>query len=117
MRISEFVGLTLSDIDLKAKKLTVDHQLQRKSNMEYVIEEPKTEAGKRVIPLNVSGAFHSKMMKGASEKFANIVIFGDHTLSIYKPDSPFFLSSDGVKLLSSGSISGSLLRLAVFQFR
>lgn len=52
LRISEFVGLTIKDVDLKAKKLTVDHQLQRKSNMEYIIEEPKTEAGKRVIPIS-----------------------------------------------------------------
>ena len=51
LRISEFVGLTIKDVDLKAKKLTIDHQLQRKRNMEYIIEEPKTEAGKRVIPI------------------------------------------------------------------
>lgn len=52
LRISEFVGLTINDVDLKAKKLTVDHQLQRKSNMEYIIEKPKSEAGKRVIPIS-----------------------------------------------------------------
>ena len=42
-------------------------------------------------------------------EFANIVIFGDHTLSLYKPNSPFFVSSDGVKILSSSKISGNLL--------
>lgn len=52
LRISEFVGLTIKDVDLNAKKLTVDRQLQRKRNMEYVIEEPKTEAGKRIIPIS-----------------------------------------------------------------
>ena len=59
LRISEFVGLTIKDVDLKAKKLTIDHQLQRKRNMEYIIEEPKTEAGKRVIPItdDVCAAF------------------------------------------------------------
>lgn len=59
LRISEFVGLTVKDVDLKAKKLTIDHQLQRKRNMEYIIEEPKTEAGKRVIPItdDVCAAF------------------------------------------------------------
>ncbi len=52
LRISEFVGLTIKDVDLKAKKLIVDHQLQRKRNMEYTIEVPKTEAGNRVIPIS-----------------------------------------------------------------
>ena len=52
LRISEFVGLTIKDVDLKDKKLTIDHQLQRTSNMEYIIEKPKTEAGNRVIPIS-----------------------------------------------------------------
>ena len=39
LRISEFVGLTLADVDLKNRKLVVDHQWQRKRNMEYVIED------------------------------------------------------------------------------
>lgn len=53
LRISEFVGLTLSDIDMKKREIHVDHQLQRKRNMEYIIEAPKTKSGKRVIPMTV----------------------------------------------------------------
>ena len=51
MRISEFCGLTLKDIDLKNKTVNIDHQLQRTSKMEYVIESTKTNAGTRVIPI------------------------------------------------------------------
>lgn len=51
LRVSEFVGLTFSDIDFEEHKLNVDHQLQRTSKMEYVIEETKTTAGTRQIPL------------------------------------------------------------------
>lgn len=51
MRISEFVGLTIKDIDLKEKTINIDHQLQRTSQMQYIIETPKTEAGNRVIPM------------------------------------------------------------------
>ena len=51
LRISEFVGLTISDVDLKNNKLTVDHQLQRTSKMEYVIVDTKTSSGCRTIPL------------------------------------------------------------------
>ena len=33
------------------------------------------------------------------EDFRNIVIFGDHTLSLYKPKQPFFVATDGVRIL------------------
>lgn len=51
MRISEFCGLTLKDIDLEGRTLNIDHQLQRTCDMRYVIEETKTDAGKRKIPI------------------------------------------------------------------
>lgn len=51
LRISEFVGLTLADLDLKNRTITVDHQLQRTSKMEYVIEATKTTSGTRVLPM------------------------------------------------------------------
>ncbi|MDO4650739.1 MAG: site-specific integrase [Eubacteriales bacterium] len=51
MRISEFCGLTLKDIDLEKRTVNIDHQLQRTADMRYIIEETKTEAGKRVIPI------------------------------------------------------------------
>lgn len=51
MRISEFCGLTLKDIDLEKKTVNIDHQLQRTSKREYVIEPTKTNAGTRVLPI------------------------------------------------------------------
>ena len=51
LRISEFVGLTLADLDMKNRTITVDHQLQRTSKMEYVIEDTKTTSGTRVLPV------------------------------------------------------------------
>ena len=51
LRISEFVGLTLSDLDMQNRKISVNHQLQRKRNMEYVIEDTKTTCGTREIPM------------------------------------------------------------------
>lgn len=70
LRISEFVGLTIKDVDLEAKRLTIDHQLQRKRNMEYIIEEPKTEAGNRVIPISdeVCAAFKRIIAKRPKPK-------------------------------------------------
>lgn len=51
LRISEFCGLTISDIEFDNQRIKVNHQLQRKSNMEYFIETPKTEKGERYVPM------------------------------------------------------------------
>ncbi len=52
LRVSEFCGLTLSDVDFKKNRIRVDHQLQRSGNMEYIIEKPKTESGERFVPMS-----------------------------------------------------------------
>ena len=51
LRISEFCGLTIKDIDLENRIISIDHQLQRTSKMEYIIESTKTNAGTRKIPM------------------------------------------------------------------
>lgn len=51
MRISEFCGLTIHDIDMKERTIDINHQLQRLSDMEYIIEPTKTNSGKRVLPM------------------------------------------------------------------
>ena len=57
MRISEFCGLTLKDIDLENNIVTIDHQLQRTSNMGYIIESTKTNAGTRKLPITEDVAY------------------------------------------------------------
>ena len=52
MRISEFCGLTVSDIDMKARTINIDHQLQRTANMKYIIEDTKSTSGTRVLPMS-----------------------------------------------------------------
>ena len=51
MRISEFTGLTVRDIDLKNHTVSINHQLQKTGTKVY-IEETKTNAGTRVLPLS-----------------------------------------------------------------
>ena len=51
LRISDFVGLVKSDIDFENGRIKVDHQLQRKRNIEYIIESTKTSIGIRYIPM------------------------------------------------------------------
>lgn len=51
LRISEFCGLTISDIDFRKHTLSVTKQLQRTREGEYVVVPTKTDAGTRVLPL------------------------------------------------------------------
>ena len=52
LRVSEFCGLTIADVDFKKNRIRVDHQLLRSGNMEYIIEKPKTESGERFVPMS-----------------------------------------------------------------
>jgi len=51
LRISEFCGLTLNDLDMVKKEIRVTHQLQRVGDMAYEIVTPKTDAGCRILPM------------------------------------------------------------------
>lgn len=51
LRISEFCGITLSDIDFENKRLNVQRQLLKQVNGTTYIEKPKTKTGYRSIPL------------------------------------------------------------------
>ena len=50
MRISEFTGLTLKDLDMENRTINIDHQLQKTGTLVY-IDTTKTYAGTRVIPM------------------------------------------------------------------
>ena len=51
MRISEFCGLTMKDVDMEKRIINIDHQLQRDSKRQYHIFSTKTNAGTRKIPM------------------------------------------------------------------
>ena len=56
LRISEFCGLTVADIDFVNHTIKVDHQLlknKKDGERKYYIEETKTSCGKRIIPMSV----------------------------------------------------------------
>lgn len=59
LRISEFYGLTISDVDLKHRKLRVERQLTRTRNCEYYIEKTKTASGVRFIPLTDEAVYQA----------------------------------------------------------
>lgn len=75
MRISEFCGLTIRDVDLKKRTININHQLQRTSQMEYIIQATKTDAGTRVLPMDdeVYECFRRIISKRAAPKVEPII--------------------------------------------
>ena len=69
LRISEFCGLTVADLDFDKRVINVDHQLLYGAGIGYYTEPPKTESGIRQIPMteNVYNALQNvlKNRKGA----------------------------------------------------
>jgi integrase len=61
LRISEFCGLTLQDIDFENEVINIDHQLLRDSKNGYYIAPPKTKSGERLVPM-------SKEVKGVLQR-------------------------------------------------
>lgn len=51
MRIAEFSGLTIHDIDFKNRRVYINDQLHKTGKGEYVLEKTKTDAGKRILPM------------------------------------------------------------------
>ena len=90
LRISEFCGLTISDIEFDQKRIKVDHQLQRTSQMQYVIQAPKTESGIRYVPMSeeVAACFRRILAKRVAPKAEPMVDGHAGFLFLDKNDRP-----------------------------
>lgn len=75
MRISEFCGLTISDIDLENNIVNIDHQLQRTSDMKYILDTTKTDAGTRKLPItqNVADCFQAILEDRKKPKYEKMI--------------------------------------------
>ncbi len=63
MRVSEFCGLTVADLDFQNRRIRVEKQLSKEKGGIYHVEKTKTESGTRFIPMSDS----------ASESFRSIL--------------------------------------------
>lgn len=90
LRISEFVGLTISDIYLEKGVINVNHQLQRKRNMEYIIEDTKTDSGTRLVPMTdeVKACFHKIIQNRKKLKSEPVIDGKSGFLYLDKNDMP-----------------------------
>lgn len=53
MRVSEFCGITLSDLDFGSRRICVEKQLVKETGGVYHVERTKTDSGVRFIPMSV----------------------------------------------------------------
>ena len=97
LRISEFCGLTISDIEFDQKRIKVDHQLQRTSQMQYVIQAPKTESGIRYVPMSeeVVACFRRILAKRVAPKVEPMVDGHAGILFLDKNDRPMVCATLG----------------------
>ena len=47
--------------------------------------------------------------------YQDVVIFGDHTLSLYKPKNPFFVATDGVRIVKGKQDIGGYYLLSLLE--
>ena len=78
LRLGEVCALRWSDIDFEAKTLTVSHTVQRvtqNGKSVLLLQSPKTEAGKRTIPLTAEIIL---MLQNRKKKHSREYVFGSN---------------------------------------
>ncbi len=78
LRISEFGGLTLPDLDFENRLVKVDHQLLRDTENGYYIETPKTKSGERQVPM-VEEAYQAFQRVLANRKNRKCVVIDGYS--------------------------------------
>lgn len=75
LRISEFAGLTIADVDMKNRKIIVDHQLLKEPGRGCYISDTKTSSGEREIPMSdsVCSCFHRLIANRSTPKIMQII--------------------------------------------
>jgi len=77
-----------------------------KENMDRAITLAKSKGAARVLPLQVSGAFHSPLMQPAADGLSAII----NKLSFQKPDIPIIANTSARPLSTAEEIKDELMR-------
>ena len=93
MRVSEFCGLTKSDLDFDNRRIRVDHQLVRERGGKYYVEKTKTECGCRFIPMTEEVYQSLKNILERRRKIKTEIIVDGYSFLL--PYYRYFLSLEG----------------------
>ena len=106
----------------------------RFANFEGDFEERKlskfliTHSSKEYIAMKTNGGSYKVIQQGNNpiigytngqpfEDYKRVSLFGDHTVSLYKPKEPFFIATDGVKIVSVEGFEGDYLYLVLERYK
>lgn len=108
LRCGELIGLTWKDVDTKARRLNVDHQLIYKNygdGCRFHISTPKTDSGVRVIPMtqDVQKAFEE-------QRKINFMLAKDKSLEVDGYSGFVFTAKSGRPLMPYG-VSSALYNI------
>lgn len=101
IRIGEFCGLTIGDVDLKANTLNINHQVTRANNVVCTDSPTKSQSGNRVIPLTPKAAIAFRKAidrrltkdNGSSQNPDKLLIFMTQYGNSYRTDTADLLFS------------------------
>ena len=75
IRISEFCGLTIKDVDFQNKTISINKQLRADKNGVTYIETPKSDSGNRIIPMtdDVAECFKTLATEARKRKYQTLI--------------------------------------------
>lgn len=75
IRISEFCGLTIKDVDFQNKTISINKQLRADKNGVTYIETPKSDSDNRIIPMtdDVAECFKTLATEARKRKYQTLI--------------------------------------------
>ncbi len=114
-KMSAIIGLekdiisdTCNNTDTQIANINFDQQIVisgTEKSIDEVSDKLKSLGAKRIIPLNVSGAFHSKLMSNAKEELKKIIT----EKTFHEPKCPIVSNYDGKKRSNIDDIKHALI--------
>jgi [acyl-carrier-protein] S-malonyltransferase len=108
----ESVGELCAEFDVQAANFNAPGQIiisGEKSKVATAVEAGKARGMKRVIPLNVAGAYHSRLMEPARERFAAYLA----DIPFAAPNLKVYTNTTGAALSDPAEIKAALVKQVV----
>lgn len=95
MRVGEFCGLTVDDIDFENRRISINKQIACGTDRKIYVEPPKTDSGVRFIPIipQIYCSLKNLIEKSQQSNVINI-IDGYHGFIAIKPNKKVMTSAD-----------------------